>query len=119
MKIINRPRQTGKTTILIYTAHATDLPIITASSHRANFIVTQAEKLGIKGIKVFSFAEWQQLNRGSAIGMNGILIDEAGDFIKDALEEYFKSKIVACTVTFPMDEIPKKPEPKEEDGDKS
>lgn len=105
MKIINRPRQTGKTTILIYTAHATDIPIVTASSHRVQSIFYQAEKLGIKGIKVFSFAEWQQLNRGSAIGMNGVLIDEAGDFIKDALEEYFKSRIVACTVTFPMEEI--------------
>lgn len=106
MKIINRPRQTGKTTILIYTAHATDIPIVTTSSHRANFIITQAEKLGVKGIRVFSFSEWMAINKGSAIGMNGILIDEAGDFIADALEAYFKSHIVACTVTFPMDEIP-------------
>lgn len=105
MKIINRPTQTGKTTMLIYTAHATDLPIITSSSHRANLIITQAEKLGVKGIKVFSLSEWMQINR-SVNGMNSILIDEAGDFIADALEAYFASRVVACTVTFPMDEIP-------------
>lgn len=104
--------------MLIYTAHATDLPIITTSSYRANFIINQAAKLGVKGIKVFSFAEWEKLNIGSAIGMDGILIDEAGDFIAEALEKYFKAKIVACTVTFPMDEIPKKPEPEEGEKDK-
>lgn len=106
MKIINRPRQTGKTTMLIHTAHVTGLPIITLSKTRADFIIKQAEKLGIKGIKVFPFGEWKQLYRGSALGIDGILIDEAGDFIAEALEEYFKSHIVACTVTLPMDEIP-------------
>lgn len=106
MKIINRPRQTGKTTILIYTAHATGLPIVTLSKVRVDFIIKQAAKLGVKGIKVFSFAEWRDLIKGTAIGIDGVLIDEAGDFIAEALEEYFKSHIVACTVTFPMDEIP-------------
>lgn len=117
MKIINRPRQTGKTTMLIYTAHTTGLPIVTSSSQRASFIIDQARKLGVRGIKVFPFAEWKHLITGSAIGINGILIDEAGDFIADALEEYFKSHIVACTVTFPMDEIPINEEAKDADKD--
>ena len=45
MKIINRPRGTGKTTQLIYLSECTGVPIV---SHNPDFVKTLAEKMGCK-----------------------------------------------------------------------
>ena len=113
MNLINRDRQTGKTTMLIYTAHVTGYPIIVWDITRAKIIEHQAYKLGCT-VNVFTINQWEHARRGYRV--HDVLIDEAKDFIEAALNNYLGANVAACTATFPMDKIPS-PEEKENKED--
>ena len=102
MKIINRNRRSGKTTMLIHTAYVTGYPIVVKNSLRAEQVKDQAESLGCGKITVISFAELNTCYP-SHNKFDGVLVDEATDFIEIALERLLMNEIKACTLTIPFD----------------
>ncbi len=59
MKIINRERGTGKTTMLISTAYVTGNPIITSTMNNKNNLLDMAERMGMSAnIEVYTIDEW-------------------------------------------------------------
>lgn len=112
MKFINRSRCSGKTTMLINTAHITGYPIIVWDQVRAKFVYDeQARKMGINDIEVITLREYTEHKN---IGMNNpdknVLIDEADRIIENALNYYLQSNVVACTFSIPYEDIKKKEE---------
>lgn len=99
MKIVNRNRQTGKTTMLIHTSYLTGYPIVVQDAQRAYNVTAQAEQLGCK----ISVITASQLRQNGVPFRDGVLVDEGEDLIKRALEEYLKTKVVACTVSIPCE----------------
>ena len=99
MKIINRARRSGKTTMLIYSAYCTQAPILVKDSARARSVIEQSKELGCN-IEVFTLREWSQL-RG-VDKKSSIFIDEATDIIELALQCLTGSQVLACTVTIPF-----------------
>lgn len=116
MKIINRPRASGKTTMLINTAYTTGYPIITSTTQMRDFLIKQAfEKMGLEGVNVFTLHEWLDIARHTT-KVEKVLIDEAESIIDYALRETLQAEIVACTMSVPMTELPKKEEAKTNDN---
>lgn len=116
MKIINRARASGKTTMLINTAYTTDTPIITADTMRARAVEAQANKMGLKGIRVYSVGEYVERGRFIPPRKDSILIDEVEPILELVLKNFFHSDIIACTMSMPMTELPKKEEVKTNDN---
>lgn len=109
-KLINLKRRNGKTTMLIHTAYVTGYPIIVDNTTKAHFIKEQATKMGLEGVQVYTFKEWQSFAGHSCYynsgGENKVLIDEAQDLIEQALREFFKADVVAASLSLPMIELP-------------
>jgi len=105
MKFINRSRHSGKTTMLISTAHITGYPILVEDTSRATYIVEQARKMGINDIQVYDVDSYlkAKIVRHS---IDGILIDEGEKIIEKALNNYLQSTVVACTFSIPCENIP-------------
>ena len=110
MKILNMERKSGKTTILIHTAYATGMPIITYDSARAKQVYEQACKMGFDRIEVYSSAEWISNIRKLSIHKDKehVLIDDGEQLIDIALENMFKVKVETVTLSIPMREVTKK-----------
>lgn len=102
MKIINRSRQSGKTIILIYTAYATDTPIIVSSKERKKYIAAMAAEMETH-VEVYDFEEWVELK--SVIRQSSVLVDDVEDFLEPALNNYFGSTVETVTTTIPVDNI--------------
>lgn len=102
MKIINRSRGSGKTTILIHTAYATGKPIIVSSQERKKYVLEMAEKMKTP-VEVYNIEEWIKLL--SVIRQPSALIDDMEDFLEPALNNYFGTKVDAATTTIPVDNI--------------
>lgn len=113
MKLINKSRGTGKTTQLIYVSAITGFKIIVPNAAMAKYVEELAKKMGLKIPQPISYVEYKIGNdRGP------ILIDEVQNQILDeALELYFKSRVVAATMTVPIDDdcfplcVPSTPKP--------
>lgn len=103
MRIINRGRGNGKTTMLIYTAYATGMPIIVHTRRQADLLLKQAKDMNVD-VEVFTVCEWNELRLPSKNGMS-VLVDEANIMIEDCLKMYIGSNIAAATMTIPMDDI--------------
>lgn len=99
MNIINLPRRSGKSRLLIEAAYVTGYPIIVFDSKRAATLSDQARKLNYK-IEVFSLEAFKKL---TGKFYNKVLIDEGMDFIEMALNNYIGVPVVACTITLPME----------------
>ena len=97
MRFLNMARRSGKTTMLIYTAYAVGVPIITMDKPRAANIKMQAKKLGLD-VEVYDLYEWNR-SKGTR---EDILIDEAEQIIGLALNSYLNADVLACSFTIPM-----------------
>lgn len=102
MKIINRSRGSGKTTILIHTAYATGNPIIVSSQERKKYVLETAENMKIP-VEVYSSEEWSKLS--PFIRPLSVLVDDVEDFLYPALFQFLDVKIDAVTMTIPADNI--------------
>ena len=106
MKLINKPRGTGKTTQLIYTSATTGFRIITPTAQ-------MAKDMGLDIPKPLSDIEYRNdpyWNRSH----DPILIDECPKIIEEALELYFNAPVVAAMMTVPTEDNCFTPTPKEE-----
>lgn len=103
MKIINRSRGSGKTTILIHAACATGNAIIVSSQERKKHVLELAESLDMS-IEIYDFEEWNKLNH--FLKFPHIFVDDAEDFIYSALHDFLGGSCIdAATMTIPMDNI--------------
>lgn len=102
MRIINRSRGNGKTTMLIYTAYITGMPIIVYTRRQADLLLKQAKDMNVD-VEVFTVCEWNKLRLPSKNEMS-VLVDEANIMIEDCLKMYIGSNIAAATMTIPMDD---------------
>lgn len=107
-KFINRGRQSGKSTMLIHAAYMTDSPIIVYDRVRKMCLQEQAEKIGCKGVEIFTLEEWMNL-----IGRHKpktVMIDEILPIIDRILSKTLEAEVLAATFTLPMEEVPKQNE---------
>ena len=111
MKLINKPRGTGKTTLLIYASAVTGYRIITPNAHMALHIEKQAKNMGLKIPEPMYDAEYRNLLHDGDHAP--LLIDELpNNILQEALELYFNAPVVAATMTAPIDKncVPPTPE---------
>ena len=93
MRIINRGRGTGKTTMLVSTAYVTGKPIITSTMSNKNNLMDTAKTMGISNsIEVYTINEWLEL-----------LVDNIELMLGEVLSKYLNANVVAGTMTIPMD----------------
>lgn len=105
MKIINRGRETGKTTMLISTAYVTGKPIITYTMNNKNHLMSMAKKMGVlTNIEIYTINEWLEYHR-SYMPNNEILVDDIELILGDALSKFLNAKVTTGTMTVPMDDI--------------
>ena len=105
MRIINRGRGTGKTTMLISTAYVTGKPVITSTMNSKNNLMSMAEKMGVStNIEVYTINEWLECHRVH-MPSNEILIDNVELILGDVLSKFLNANVVTGTMTVPMDDI--------------
>lgn len=105
MKIINRGRGTGKTTMLISTAYVTGKPIITSTMNNKNNLMNMAEKMGIStNIEVYTINEWLECHRVYKLN-DEILVDNVELILGDVLSKFLNANVIAGTMTVPMDDV--------------
>ncbi len=113
MKLINKSRQTGKTTQLIYASAITGFRIIAPDYAMASRIEKMAKDMGLKIPQPMSDIEYRN-RRELKKDRTPILIDELQNQILDeVLELYFNAPVVAATMTSPIDDdcVPPAPKP--------
>ncbi len=113
MKLINKSRQTGKTTQLIYASAITGFRIIAPDYVMASCIEKMAKDMGLKIPQPISDVEYRN-RRELKNDHTPILIDDLQDqILNDALELYFNAPVAAATMTVPIDDdcVPPAPKP--------
>lgn len=100
MKIINKPRQTGKTTQLIYASATVGFPIIVSNKARVGDIEHLAKKMNVDIPTPMTVSEYKQ---SRPLPSTTVLIDEGIDIIEAALVSYLGNgtNIAAITMTTP------------------
>lgn len=104
MNIIYGERCSGKTTMLVMTSAVMNIPIICRTSANAKIIQDIAEKFGV------NIPKPRVHERGNYYD-DGVLLDDADQFIRDALENYIGARIDACTFNIDSDSVMKRKEP--------
>ena len=105
MRIINRRRNTGKTSMLISAAYVTGKPIITSTINSKNNLIHMAKTMGISdNIEVYTINEWSECHR-SYVPNNEILVDNVELMLEEVLSKFLNANVIAGTMTVPMDDI--------------
>ena len=97
MKVIKRPRGSGKTTQLIYTSEITGYPIVVFDTTRAENLKKMAEEMNcnIPEPVIFHNFKHQIIGRHR----DKILIDDVDHMLEHILTEYFQMSIAAVTIS--------------------
>lgn len=104
MVIINRARQTGKTTMLIHTACITKTPILVRGYSQKEFTLEKAKKMNCK-VDVYTLNEWIEKEMYAyRPTTRKVLIDEAESIIEEALMRTLGAEVEAITFSIPMTE---------------
>lgn len=103
MRIINRSRGSGRTTMLVYTAYITGHPIITYTEVSKQNVIEIAKKMNVLDfIDVYTLDEW--LRYGNHGRHNkGVLVDNMDLMLNKILSDYLSAPVVAGTMSIPMD----------------
>ena len=105
MRIINRRRNTGKTSMLISAAYVTGKPIITSTINSKNNLMHMAKTMGISdNIEVYTINEWSECHR-PYVPNNEILIDNVELMLGEILSKFLNANVIAGTMTVPMDDV--------------
>ena len=105
MKIINRGRGTGKTSMLISTAYVTGDPIITYTMRNKNNLIFTAKTMGMSdNTEVYTMNEWLERHR-LYTSNNGILVDNVELMLGKVLSKFLNANVIAGTMTIPMDDV--------------
>lgn len=105
MRLINRSRQSGKTSMLIHTAYITGYPIIVTTLQRKDYVKKQAIDMGCNDIDVYTLEEWNgQVNNQHRDIEKNVLIDEVEDVLNNIINEYLNANVIAATLTLAIDD---------------
>lgn len=104
MKIINRARGSGKSTMLLYVAAVTSYPIIVPDFHTKEHLLLLEKESGINGVTIYTLDEWER----SKPLCGNVLIDELGNMLSRILSKYLHTNVVAATMSEPMTYFPNK-----------
>lgn len=101
MKIINLPRGCGKTTRLLYASEFQDIPILCATCTQKDYLVSQAEKLGLVIPEPIVVSEITSNRvRGSNAAKMDLLVDEAPMVLQTLLNSLgMMGEVKAITLT--------------------
>lgn len=103
MKLINKKRQTGKTTGLIYTSEATGYSIIVNTEEERRYINKAVEKMGCTIPPVYLVEEVRNGMKGtSPIDKTAgckFLLDDCEKILAKALESYLNCELFAATLS--------------------
>ena len=97
MKVIKRPRGSGKTTQLIYTSEITGYPIVVSDTTRAENLKKMAKEMNcnIPEPIIFGNFKYQILGKHR----DKILIDDLDSMLEFILTEYFQVSVAAVTIS--------------------
>lgn len=106
MRIINRGRGTGKTSMLVSTAYVTDTPIVVATESAKDDAFQTAKKLGINptDVAVFTLSQWMSKKEYSK-RFKDVLVDDANLVLQTILEDCLNANVTAVTMTVPQEDI--------------
>ena len=97
MKIINKPRGTGKTVELIHVSEVTGARIITHTLMQAEFIREKAKELNCTIPMPMSI---QEIKQGISVAKaRPYLIDDIDCWLDYILEDYFGKEVLAVTMS--------------------
>ena len=97
MNILIKGRCQGKTTKLIVTSEVTQIPILATDDRRKDFLIDMAKELGCNIPEPISYRQYIRYPDGRPY--KKILIDDAEDIIKKALEDHLRSEVLAVAIT--------------------
>lgn len=103
MNIIYGERGSGKTTMLVMTSAVMNKPIICRTRSTTQHIQDVATELGV------NIPKPRVHERGNYYD-DGVLLDDADQFIRDALENYIGTCIDACTFNIDGNSVMKRKE---------
>ena len=95
--LIARGRQTGKTHDLIITSHITGIPIVCYNQVQVQNIKDMAKNMGYEIPEPFTYTNYTKTR--STVAQHDILIDNLEFFLEDMLDQYFKTHVVAATIS--------------------
>lgn len=93
--LISRERGKGKTHDLIITSAMTGYPIVCYNQVQAQNVKDMAEKMGYKIPEPFTYTNYTRC----VAAQPNILIDNLEWFLEDMLDKYFKTHVVAATIS--------------------
>lgn len=93
MKIINQYRGTGKTTALVHTSNITGYPIIVRNRSHRSYVKDLAKKLNVAIPEPLIYNEVKDVDN--------VLIDDVELILKDILNDYLGTNVVAVTMSVP------------------
>ena len=103
MRIINRSRGAGKTTMLVQAAYITGHPIIVPTETSKTYTLELAKNMGVDDfVDVYTLDEWKRYgNHGRH--KDGVLIDNMDLMLDKILSDYLNTPVVTGTISVPMD----------------
>jgi len=96
IRLIDKPRGTGKTSELIYASEITGYPIVVNNINQVIYISQMAKEMNCKIPE--PIIETELLDKNCHVA-DKVLIDEGTDIISKALDSYFNVHVVAVTFT--------------------
>lgn len=102
MRIINKPRGSGKTTMLLNTASVIDRPIIVSTKQRKEHIMDMAKHLNLKNVYCYTVDEFRRLRCVHGV-QPIVLIDDLNDILQEVLQNYLGVDEVIATITLPFE----------------
>lgn len=98
MKILNRPRQSGKSTECIIASHYTNYPILTFNQQACDMLIRNSKKLGYTIPLPISACNLK--NGLIGVQLSGIIVDEFDMVFQTILQSLFGiTHIEFCTMT--------------------
>ena len=103
MRIINKPRGSGKTTMLLNTASVIGRPIIVSTKQRKEHIMGMAKHLNLDNVYCYTVDEFRRLRGVNRVQPIIVLIDDLNDILQEALQNYLGADEVIATITLPFE----------------
>ena len=103
MRFINRPRGSGKTTMLINSAYITGYPIIVPTLAHKNFIIEKSKDMNCNNIEVYTIKEWEIIRKNKPVS-DKVYVDDIESLLRQVLNEYLHAEVVAATLSLPMEQ---------------
>lgn len=99
MRLLIKPRASGKTTGLIYASEATGYPIAVATKQSAEFVKQRAAELNCIIPNPVTFSELREHRVRGSHEYDNVLVDEVQNILEAALSEYLHCNVHCATLS--------------------